>query len=115
VDIVVRRDDGTETLTVTLGRREDADAAGSATEPEDEAPLQGNALGMDLSPLTGDLRQEYGIDAGIDGLVVTSVDAASEAAGKNIARGDVIAEAGQQKVMTLQDLQDRIAEARDAG
>ncbi len=43
------------------------------------------------------------------------VDAVSEAADKGIAKDDVIAEAGQQKVLTLKDLQDRIAEAKDAG
>ena len=46
---------------------------------------------------------------------MTQVDPASEAAGKGVMPGDVIVEAGQQKVVTLSDLEDRLTEARDAG
>jgi serine protease Do len=115
VSIVVQRKDKTETLEVTLGRREDAEGGGKAKSATPEAPVEGDALGMTLTPLTADLRSRLGLGAGVEGLVVKSVDASSEAADKGIARDDVIAEAGQQKVQTLQDLKDRIAEAKDAG
>ena len=43
------------------------------------------------------------------------MDASSEAADKGVSPGDVIVEAGQQKVIKLSDLQDRVTEAKDAG
>jgi serine protease Do len=99
---------------VTLGRREEAEGAVPAKATPD-APIEGDALGMSLAPLTDARRKDLGLDASVEGLLVMAVDPASEAAEKDIARNDVIAEAGQQKVMTLKDLEDRIAEAKDAG
>jgi serine protease Do len=46
---------------------------------------------------------------------VTAVDEASEAFAKGLRTGDVITEAGQQRVARVKDLQDRITEAREAG
>jgi serine protease Do len=46
---------------------------------------------------------------------VMAVDQASEAFTKGLTEGDLITEAGQQKVVRLQDLEDRIKEATDAG
>jgi serine protease Do len=43
------------------------------------------------------------------------VAADSEAAAKGLAAGDVIVEAGQQKVDSVAALQERVQEARDAG
>ena len=39
----------------------------------------------------------------------------SEAYEKGLRAGDIITEAGQEKVASVKDLQDRIAEAKDAG
>jgi serine protease Do len=43
------------------------------------------------------------------------VDSSSDAETKGLAAGDVIVEAGQQKVATAADLEARIAEAKDQG
>ena len=43
------------------------------------------------------------------------MDEASEAYEKGLRAGDVITEAGQQEVTSMSDLEDRIAEAREAG
>jgi serine protease Do len=114
VRIVVFRGGDTETLTVTLGRREDAEravpASASATEP-----LEGEALGLSLSEMTEELRAQLGLPAESTGLVVTDVAGDSEAFEKGVRAGDVITEAGQQPVETIGDLEDRIAEAREAG
>jgi serine protease Do len=114
VRIVVFRDGKTETLKITLGRREEAEGAIPANAPADQ-PVDGAALGMKLSPLTEALRTELGLSAGIDGLAVKEVDETTEAYEKGIRAGDVIAEAGQQKVLTIKDLNARIAETKDAG
>ncbi|WP_377512773.1 Do family serine endopeptidase [Octadecabacter sp. R77987] len=114
VPVDVLRAGEMESLTVVLGRRETAEAAGTDPEPEIMEPAMSDLMGMTLSEVTPDLAQEYQLSSG-DGLVVTEVAADSEAAQKGILAGDLITEAGQQKVATLGDLEDRITEAEEAG
>ena len=116
VPVIVLRDGRTETLAVTLGRREDAEAATMpASAPAPEAPKEMESLGLTLAPLDDELRTRLGLEASAEGLVVTAVDPASEAYTKGLAEGDLITEAGQQKIVRLQDLEDRIKEAKDGG
>ncbi|NHX28165.1 PDZ domain-containing protein, partial [Escherichia coli] len=65
--------------------------------------------------LTDEMRAQLDVAPGIDGLVVTDVDEVSEAYEKGLRAGDVITEAGQQQVATLDDFEARITEAREAG
>ncbi len=117
VRVVVRRGDETKTLVVTLGRREDAEAAtpAAAQPPEDEAPKTTEMFGLTLTVLDDTLREELGAEADLDGLAVTEVDEASEAFEKGLRPGDIITEAGQQKVSTISELEQRVDDARDAG
>ena len=117
VRVVVLRDGKTETLKVTLGRREEAEGAvpAAAPAPEKAEPQVQKMLGLTLSPLSEELREQLGVDKKLIGLAVTEVDEASEAYEKGLRAGDVITEAGQQKVESLQVLEERIAEAKDAG
>ena len=117
VRVVVRRGEETKTLVVTLGRREDAEAAtpAAAQPPEDEAPKTTEMFGLSLSVIDEVLREELGADADLEGLAVTAVDESSEAFEKGLRAGDVITEAGQQKVTSIEELETRVDEARDAG
>jgi serine protease Do len=116
VPVVVLREGKSETLQVTLGRREDEEAkAFPAATPAPAEPSEMDLLGLTLSPLNDDLRGKLGLEPGAEGLVVTGVDQTSEAFTKGLREGDIITEAGQQKVLRLKDLQDRIAEAKSAG
>jgi len=117
VRVVVRRGEETLTLLVTLGRREEAEAATPAVAQveEEEAPSTATVLGMTLSVLDEELREQLGAGDDTEGLAVTEVDEASEAYEKGLRAGDVITEAGQQKVTTIADLEQRIEAARDAG
>ncbi len=114
--VVVLRDGKTETLTITLGRREDAEAetVPAAAAPSDEPEVQ-DLLGLTVTPITAEAIEKMGLPAGSEGLAVMAVDPASEAYAKGLREGDLITEAGQQKVETLGDLETRITEARDAG
>jgi serine protease Do len=56
-----------------------------------------------------------GLPSGTEGLVVKSIDEASSAFEKGLRAGDLITEAGQKPVASITDLEDRIAEAEDAG
>ena len=120
VRVTVLREGKSQTLKVKLGRREDAEGAGaSATAPEDEAepeaPASKSVLGLTITPLTDDLRTELGADDSVEGLAVTEVDEMSEAFEKGLRVGDIITEAGQQPILSITDLEDRITEAKDGG
>jgi serine protease Do len=116
VDVVVLRDGQNTDLKVTLGRREEAEAGAlpAATRPSPE-PQTGEVLGLTLAPLTPDVAGQLGLPPDTEGLVVGDVDEMSEAFAKGLREGDVITEAGQQRVARIKDLEDRIAEARNAG
>ncbi|MGR3364169.1 MAG: DegQ family serine endoprotease [Maritimibacter harenae] len=118
VRVVILRDGQTQTVRVTLGRREEALAADEQTEePEAPAPevAEKTVLGLTLSEMTDALREELGLDAGAEGIVITAVDPNSAAAEKGLVEGDVITEAGQERLTTIGDLEDRIEAARDGG
>ena len=118
VSVVVLRAGKSTDLSVKLGRREDAEAktepvAQKSTVPD--KPVTGVVLGLTLQPFTDQMAADLGMAAGDKGLVVMKVDVASEAYTKGLREGDVIGEAGQQKVATIKDLEDRVSEAKDAG
>ncbi|MCE8514465.1 DegQ family serine endoprotease [Ruegeria pomeroyi] len=121
VRVLVFRDGGTQTILVTLGRREDAERAGSGSEEEGEGSQttpevsKKEFLGLTVSALTAEMRAELGLAEDTTGLAIVAVDETSEAFEKGLRTGDVITEAGQQKVATLADLETRIDEAREAG
>lgn len=117
VPVLVLRDGAEQTLPVKLGRREEAEAVVPASgEPQGQAePQEAEVLGLTLTPVDAEAIKGMGLPPGTEGLIVTKVDATSDAAGKGVAPGDIIVEAGQVPVARLQDLQDRIAEAKDAG
>jgi serine protease Do len=116
VRVVVLREGKSETLLVTLGRREAAEAEETgASDAPPAAPVQKDILGLTLSEMTDELASELGLPAGSSGLVVTGIDETSEAYGKGLRSGDVITEAGQQAVASVADLEARIEEAKEAG
>jgi serine protease Do len=117
VKVVVLRQGKSVDLDVKLGRREQAEAqadpeGGKATPAEPQSSV---ILGLTLQPYTDEMAADLGLQSGDKGLVVMDVDVASEAYTKGLRQGDLITEAGQQKVATLKDIQDRVAEAKDAG
>ncbi|WP_412504487.1 Do family serine endopeptidase [Roseovarius sp. SYSU LYC5161] len=117
VRVVVFRDGNTQTLKVTLGRREVAEGAVPAAQPgtDPAEPSEKELFGLTLSPLDDELRSQLELDSDATGLVVKDVDQLSEAYEKGMRAGDVITEAGQQKLVTISDLDNRIDEAREAG
>lgn len=114
VRVVVNREGKTKTLLITLGRREEAEAAIPASAPVTE-PIEQDVLGLTIAEMSDELREQLGLSGSAEGLVVKDVSEDSQAYEKGLRAGDVITEAGQQKVDSLSDLEDRIAEAKDAG
>ncbi len=116
VRVVVFRDEGTQTLLVTLGRRETAEGGGEPMEkPEVEETQTADILGMTLSGLSDDIRGQMGLPENAEGLVIMSLDPEGAAVAKGLQIGDVITEAGQQQIRTIADFEARIQDARDAG
>ncbi|MGL4415608.1 Do family serine endopeptidase [Roseinatronobacter monicus] len=116
VDVIVFRSGEEVTLSVTLGQRELFEAAARESAPSTpSAPEPSSLLGMTLQPLDDALRDELGLPATANGLVVREVDEASDAAEKGIRVGDLITEANQQPLLTVEDLETRAQDARDAG
>jgi len=115
VPVTVLRSGDTEDLIVVLGRRETSEAVAFPEEqPEEAAPEEANILGLTLAPITDELTEQYSLSSS-EGLVITAIDPESEAASKGLVEGDLITEAGQQAVTTIEDFEAKITEARDAG
>ena len=116
VRMVVFREGKTQTLKITLGRREDAESVVQTAQPMEEAePETATVLGMSLSALTDDLRASLKLVDDAEGVAVIAVDETSAAYEKGLREGDLIAEAGQQPVAMPGDLEAQIEEAKDAG
>lgn len=116
VSMDVFRDGDNEELAITLGRRETAEGSGETlSEAPAEVPSEKELLGVTLVELDRALREELGLTDSTQGLFVKDIDETSEAFTKGLRRGDVISEAGQQPVLSVHDLEDRIADAKDAG
>jgi serine protease Do len=116
VDVVVMRDGKATTLKVVLGRREEAEKAEvvpAMTQPDQ--PQSQEFLGLTLNTLSADLRQQLNLGTEAQGVVVMDVDEASQAWEKGLRAGDLIVEAGQQKVSSPTEFGSRIADAKDAG
>ena len=113
VRVVIFREGATQTIGVTLGRREDAEAGAPAAGAE--APKEEEVLGMTLLALTPDVREDMGLESSERGVAVLGVEEGSEAFEKGIRAGDVIAEIGQQPVTTPGEIAERFEAAREAG
>lgn len=116
VRVVVFRDGATKTVLVTLGRREEAEGAvpAVATKPDAEIKEE-EVLGMTITVLTPEMRDELGVDEALNGLVVMDIDETSEAFEKGLRAGDLITEVGQQKVTSIKQMDEQITAAREAG
>ena len=114
VAITVFREGEDRDLEITLGRREDAEAAIPAAAEAPEAE-ESEILGMRVTPLVEEMRQQLDLDAGAEGLVVTDVPEDGEAFEKGLRAGDLITEAGQGSVSSVAELEERVAEAREGG
>lgn len=115
VPVAVLRDGGMEDLTVVLGRRETSEAvAFPASTEESEDPAEAEILGLTLSEITPELTDQFSLTAET-GLVITAINPDSEAASKGLLEGDVITEAGQETIATVDDLTAQVEAASEAG
>ncbi len=112
VKIDFLRDGKKQTINVVIARLEEhpAQARTSATPESGDAPqpgsrnVSGRIMGMTLAEVNGEMRRRFSIEADVKGLVVTSVDAGSDASGK-VQPGDVVVEMAFEPVETIGEAQ----------
>ena len=87
----------------------------------DEKPTKASAaakiaeLGLSVGPITPQVRDKFGMDDQVKGVIITDVNSNSEAAEKGLRPGDVIIDAGQQSLQNPSDLVKVIDRAKSAG
>jgi serine protease Do len=114
VEVELLRKGQKKTAKVVVGRLNEDDAA--AVDPSSEsAPEERRLVGLKLAPLTDELRQKYGLAQRVQGVVITEVDPQSLAAQHNLKAGDVIIEAADEAVGSVQDILVRIDNVRKTG
>jgi serine protease Do len=105
--------------TVKLARLEDGEKVqqASANKPANEPakPVTASALGLEFSAQNDDLRKRYSIKDGVKGVVITKVDANSNAADKRILVGELVVEVGQEPVNSPDDVTKRLDTLKKEG
>jgi len=120
VNIEVLRKGQRKTMPITVQRLVEDEKVASV---DSKAPAKPGApkppatvnLGMSLAPVSPESRRRYRLDAKVQGVVVTDVDADSPAGQKNIKAGDVITEVAQQKVSSPDEVSAKLDAERKAG
>src|SRR6195952_2313969 len=118
VEVVIIRKGAEQTRKVTLGRLEDGEKIQAAAKTKDEPvekPVTQKALGLDLATLSKDLRTRYKVKDSVKGVIITSVDTASDAAEKRLSAGEVIVEVAQEAVANAGDVKKRIDQLKKDG
>lgn len=94
---------------------EESKAEPAPAGKEEPAQPATTLLGLVLAPLTDELRNRYGFDAKVNGVIVNDIDPSSPAASKNIRPGDVITEAQQEPVKEIKDVEAAIEKVKKSG
>ncbi|MCH8475308.1 MAG: Do family serine endopeptidase [Opitutales bacterium] len=108
VSIVVIRDGEEQELSVLLGDMERAE------EEEKEFAKRENEIlpGIQIKPLTDDLRAKYDVESRLEGMVITEVREGSPHA-EDFREGTVIIEINQRTVSSLEEAQEALRSGRN--
>lgn len=120
VDVRIMRKGKEETRKVVLGRLEDGErqqqaALGAQPGTPNAAPATTTVLGMELTGMNDVVRRRFSLKDNARGVVVTKVDANSNAADKRLVPGDTILEVGQEPVSTPADVNRRVEQLKKDG
>ncbi len=88
---------------------------GKEDSQDDESASTMGSIGLGFQTLTPQIARQIGVNAGIRGLVVNQVDPSSDAAQKNIRRGDIVLSINRAATQQPSDAVRIIEEARSAG
>ena len=119
VDVIVVRNGKEVTLSVTLGLRDDEKLASSEDGPKKETVPEPQKtfkdLGITLSNLTDEIRSGLGLKDELEGVVVMDVIETSEAYEKGLRSGDLIVEAGQNKITAISEFEEQVTATIEGG
>jgi len=114
VNVDLLRKGQRRTLKVVVGRL----AEDEPTPPAEvgiEKSTERKLMGMTLAPLNDDFRKKHGLKETVKGIAVVEVEADSQASRRELKAGDVIVEAQDEAVTSVQDLVERIDKVRKSG
>jgi len=97
--------------TVVLGELEKAETQMAGTTPqatEDDGKTI-EKLGMELATINDSLRKKFELGADAEGVLITNVDPAAEAAEKDIRPGDIILEVQLEPVSTTEQVKKQLS------
>ncbi len=72
-------------------------------------------VGFTIEPLSAKTRELFGIDADIDGMVITAVEPGSDAEEKGLLAGLIVREVNQRQVDSVAQVNDLVGAAREQG
>lgn len=95
-------------------QQDDENFAGPGKQQQGPSVLQ-SALGVAAIPLTPQIARQLGAGEDAKGVVITAVDASSDAAAKGLQRGDIVLSANYVNVTSLVDLERIVRTAKTEG
>ncbi len=110
-DVEARRRPGVRVPPKSRGKGKEKDSGVRPAPP----PGGQSLIGLVLAPLTDELRSKHGLASSVRGVIVLEVDPVSPAAEKNVKAGDVIVEAAQEQVNSIEDVIQGIERMRSTG
>ena len=119
VDIVVWRKGKEVTLSIKTGEVPDDKSANVDGKPKADSGVaptpKDMVLGMGLVPVSPELRQRFSLKPSVHGLIVDSIDPQGEGAKRGLLPADIIVEANQVAVDTVDALRAALKDAKKAG
>jgi serine protease Do len=109
IDIEIIRNGRTKRMTVEIGEQESGEVAADREEPVAVSPL---FTGVSIEVVEDFHRRRFELPRGMEGLIVTEVGPASNAAESGLAVGDVIIEINRRKVKSIDDFQSILERSR---
>ncbi|MEQ1754496.1 MAG: Do family serine endopeptidase [Micropepsaceae bacterium] len=116
----VWRDNRETSINVTVAKRPDQKTLLGQNNQDDDQGMPGQApggakvaaLGLDLSAITPEIRQELGLKGDAHGVVITDVDPDSDAAERGLQPGDRIIQASGKAVDSVADVKTAVETAK---
>ena len=116
VDVIVLRQGERIKVRVKLGQRPtNKELNAQVAPPEPTKPNEDAIDGAGLSELTDSLREEYGIDPAISGVIIMSVDETSSAYENGLRKGDVITDVAQKPIGSVEEVEELVSSAKSEG
>jgi serine protease Do len=110
VKVVVLRNGKRQTFDVVLGQR-----PVNANQVSSKPVQPEGILGLALAEIDDALREEKSLSQDASGLYVLEVNEASDAFEKDLRPGDIITDAGQTNIATLEDFKVQVEAAKEGG